>query len=99
MPEGKRKVGRPKTTWRSTVENERRVLGLNCWNEARCIAAGRVNCRRCTSALWATGPKENRATEGDNKDVFHACPRNQIIYRIVDNYVISVSSKTTLIVH
>ena len=25
-PGGRRKVGRPKTTWRSTVENERRVL-------------------------------------------------------------------------
>ena len=28
-PKGKRKVGRPKTTWRPTVENERRVLGWN----------------------------------------------------------------------
>ena len=34
-PEGRRKVGRPKTTWRTTIENERRILGWNSWNEAR----------------------------------------------------------------
>ena len=62
-PEGKKKVGRPKTTWRSRVENERRVLGWNCWDEARRVAADRASWRRCTSALWATGPKEDRRGE------------------------------------
>ena len=59
-PEGRRKVGRPKTIWRSTTENERRILGWNSWNEARRVAADRASWRRCTSALWATGPEENR---------------------------------------
>ena len=62
-PEGRRKFGRPKTTWRSTVENERRVLGWNCWNEARYVAADIASCRRCTSAVWATGPEEDRRGE------------------------------------
>ena len=48
--EGRRKVGRPKTTWRSTVENERRILGWNSWNEPRRVAADRASWRRCTSA-------------------------------------------------
>ena len=30
-----------KTTWRSTVESERRVLGWNCWNGARLVVADR----------------------------------------------------------
>ena len=59
-PEGKRKVGRPKTTWRSTIENERSILGWNSWNEARRVAADRTRWRRFTSALWATGPEEDR---------------------------------------
>ena len=61
MPEGRRKVGQPKTTLRSIVENERRVLGLNSWNEARHVPADdRASWRRCTLALWATGPEEDR---------------------------------------
>ena len=59
-PEGRRKVGRPKTTWRSTIENERRILEWNSWNEARHVAADRASWRRCTSAVWATGPEEDR---------------------------------------
>ena len=34
-PEGKRKKGRPKTTWRHTVEKERREAGWSSWEEAR----------------------------------------------------------------
>ena len=59
-PEGRRKVDRPKTTWRSTIENESRILGWSSWNEARRVAADRASWRRCTSALWATGPEEDR---------------------------------------
>ncbi|CAB4001589.1 endonuclease-reverse transcriptase, partial [Paramuricea clavata] len=33
--EGKRKRGRPKTTWRRTVEKERVEAGLRSWDEAR----------------------------------------------------------------
>ncbi|KAI0212444.1 Beta-1,4-N-acetylgalactosaminyltransferase bre-4 [Lamellibrachia satsuma] len=36
------------------------VLGWNSWNEARCVAAERTRWRRFTSALWATGPEEDR---------------------------------------
>ena len=66
MPEGRRKVGRPKTTWRSTIENERRILGWNSWNKARRVAADRASWRRCTSALWSTGPEEERCGEQIN---------------------------------
>jgi hypothetical protein len=33
-PEGKRKRGRPKETWRRTVEKERKQIGFNTWAEA-----------------------------------------------------------------
>ncbi|KAI0231443.1 hypothetical protein LSAT2_018198 [Lamellibrachia satsuma] len=68
MLEGRRKVGRPKTTWRSTIENERRILGWNSWNEARRVAADRASWRRFASALWVTGPEEDSfvlTTSGD----------------------------------
>ncbi|XP_033115324.1 uncharacterized protein LOC117115574, partial [Anneissia japonica] len=41
-PEGKRRVGRPKTTWRRTVEKERECLGWKSWNEARHVAYDRA---------------------------------------------------------
>ena len=47
MPEGRRKVGRPKATWQSNVDNERR-------NEAICVSADIASLRRCTLALWPT---------------------------------------------
>ena len=59
-PEGRRKVGRPKTRWRSTIENERRILGWNSWDEARRVAADRTRWKRFTSALRATGPEDDR---------------------------------------
>ncbi len=59
-PEGKRKVERPRTTWRRTVESERKELGWSSWNEARTIARDRQNWKDYTAALWATGPKEDR---------------------------------------
>ena len=34
-PEGRKKVGRPRTTWRRTVEKERNELGWKSWNEAK----------------------------------------------------------------
>lgn len=53
-PEGKRKRGRPKTTWRSTVEKERREVGWNSWDEARVTAADRKRWRESVEALCAT---------------------------------------------
>ena len=35
QPEGKRKVGRPRTTWRRTVEKEHRQERWTSWAEAR----------------------------------------------------------------
>ena len=43
--EGKRKRGRPKETWRRTVEKERMALGFNSWVEAGLAAANRVSWR------------------------------------------------------
>ena len=59
-PEGRRKVGRPRTTWRRTVEKERKELGWRTWNEAKHVAKNRGNWRDCTAALWATRPEEDR---------------------------------------
>jgi hypothetical protein len=41
QPERKRKVGRPKTTWRRTTEQERTELGWNTWASARAVAKDR----------------------------------------------------------
>ena len=59
-PEGRRKVGRPKTTWRRTVEREMKLLGWTSWNAAKPIAKDRVHWRENIAALWATGPEEDR---------------------------------------
>ena len=44
----------------STIDHERCILGWNSWNEARRVAADRTSWRKCTSALLATGPEEDR---------------------------------------
>ena len=56
QPEGKLKVGRPKTTWRKTVETERDKLVMNSW--ARAVARDRDKWRQCSRALCATGLEE-----------------------------------------
>ena len=43
-PEGRRVRGRPKTTWRRTVEKERNMAGWKSWNEAK-VVAGNRECR------------------------------------------------------
>ena len=48
-PEGKRKRGRPKETWRRTVEKKRTALGFNSWVEAGLAAANRVSWRSMIS--------------------------------------------------
>ena len=40
-PEGKRKRGRPRETWRRTVERERCEMGFKTWTEAARIAIDR----------------------------------------------------------
>ena len=59
-PEGRRKVGRPKTTWRRTTEQERTKLGWNSWASARTVAKDRQRWRQCIGALCASGHEEDR---------------------------------------
>ena len=40
-PEGKRKRGRPKETYRRTVEKEREQLGFHSWDAAAAVAGDR----------------------------------------------------------
>ena len=58
--EGKRRKGRPKTTWRRTVEKERKELGWNTWEEARAVAVNRDRWRSLTEALCTTRCEEDR---------------------------------------
>ena len=48
-PEGKRKRGRPKETWRRTLKKERMAIGFNSWVEAGLAAANRVSWRSMIS--------------------------------------------------
>lgn len=59
-PEGKRKRGRPKTTWRRTVEKERAEVGWKSWEEARVAARDRRKWRETADALCATGREGDR---------------------------------------
>ena len=45
-PDGRRKRGRPRETWRRTVEREREAMGLTSWREATTAAADRTTWRR-----------------------------------------------------
>ena len=47
-PEGKRRRGRPRETWRRTVEKERGELGFNGWTEASNCARNRDTWRERT---------------------------------------------------
>ena len=60
QPEGKRKVGRPKTTWRRTTEKERDQLGWKSWSAARAIARDRDKWKSDIRALYANGHEEVR---------------------------------------
>ena len=54
-PMGKRKIGRPKTTWCRTAEKERAMAGWKSWEEARALAKDRDK--------WC-GLMRNRARRG-----------------------------------
>ena len=60
QPEGKRKQGRPKTTWRRTVEAERNKAGWNSWSRVTTVAKDRVEWRKCVEALCAERLEEDR---------------------------------------
>ena len=53
-PEGSRAVGRPKITWRRTVETERNSMGCNSWREARRKAKDRNKWKGLVTALCDT---------------------------------------------
>ena len=59
-PMGKRKVGRPKTTWPHTVEKERTKAGWKSWEEVRAMAKDRDKWRKSIAALCVTERKEDR---------------------------------------
>ena len=45
-PEGKRRRGRPRETWRRTIKMEREYLGFKAWREAKVEVKDRIVCRR-----------------------------------------------------
>ena len=59
-PEGKRKGGRQKTTWRRTVEKERKDAGWRSLEEAKTAATSREKWRTSVEALCATRRVEDR---------------------------------------
>ena len=57
-PMGKRKVSRPRTTWRRTVEKERTMAGWMSWEEARLMAKDTKKLRKSSAALCGTQREE-----------------------------------------
>ena len=62
-PEGKRKWGRPKTTWRRTVEKERSEAGWQSWREARTAAQDGNRWKAHVEALCATLAPGDKSSE------------------------------------
>ena len=56
-PPGKRKPGRPKTTWRRTVTQELEQMNLS-WGEAQHAARDRMQWRSLIEALCPIGDEE-----------------------------------------
>lgn len=52
-PQGQRRAGRPRTTWKRTVENEARKRGKS-WNEVKCLAPNRTRWRCFVEALCSS---------------------------------------------
>ena len=50
-PEGKRRSGRPRETWRRTINKEREHLGFKSWGEAEIDARDRDAWRRRINGL------------------------------------------------
>jgi len=58
-PEGKRRRGRPRETWRRTVEKERNQLGFNSWAAAKGRAEDRSKWRQIISGPILHGERGN----------------------------------------
>jgi hypothetical protein len=50
-PEGKRKRGKPRTTWRRTVEQERDLMGWTSWSKVAELATDRTGWRHAVHSL------------------------------------------------
>ena len=59
-PEGKRRRGRPNTTWRRMVEKERAEAGWRSWEEVKTVAANRDAWKNSVKTLCATRHEEDR---------------------------------------
>ena len=59
-PEGEKRRGRSKTTWRRTEEKERKEAGWNSWKETRTVAADQEKWRSSVKALCATRHEKDR---------------------------------------
>ena len=66
-PEGRRRRGRPKTTWRRTVESEWRRLGFNSWTQIEQLAKDRAKWKELTYGLTPP-PPPLRCNEDDDDD-------------------------------
>ncbi len=92
-PEGKRRRGRPRETWRRTVETERNQLGWCSWGAAIASAANRDGWRSFLAGLKSPhGPDEDKTRMLAVKDslyhrlhslVSYACD----VFRGVDSLV------------
>ena len=58
-PEGKRKRGRPRETWRRTVERELRERGLRTWTEVAVAAEDRAAWKERGTALFSLRRRRN----------------------------------------
>ena len=59
-PEGRRKRGRPRTTWRTTAERERKKAGWKNWSEVQIAVADGAGWQSCAEALCATWHQVDR---------------------------------------
>ena len=59
-PEGKRKKGRPRETWRRSAERERQEMGWSSWQEVQRKTMDRTDWRKLCYALCSTRSEEDR---------------------------------------
>ena len=59
-PIGKRRRGRPKTTWACTVKKERKEAGWESWNDLKTIAANRGKWKHSVEAFCAMRHGDDR---------------------------------------
>jgi hypothetical protein len=58
-PQGERPTGRPKITWRRTIESELKELDMT-WEEAETKAKDRTGWRNLVATLFSDGSEEDR---------------------------------------